>query len=261
VSGERRSEESQDLAVQSVQYTVGMDQRLRFRRRTEVAWSYEFNRIRVTTEPIVDEFPFDRFDVVVNVSRILSSLTHDRRDTPFDATKGFFHSSNVEIGSSLFGSELHFYKYVLQQFHYRQLGGLVVAGAARLGLAWGYGDVLIPSERYFAGGASSVRGYPEDSLGPPDILGGTAGGAARLVLNGELRFPIYRWLRGAGFVDAGNAFETVSDIAFGDLRVGIGGGLRLATPFALFRVDLGVPATPFEGSRTPRWYFSIGQMF
>jgi outer membrane protein insertion porin family len=116
--------------------------------------------------------------------------------------------------------------------------------------------VLIPSERFYAGGASSVRGYLEDSLGVQSVLGGADGGSALLVLNGELRFPIYRWLRGVGFVDAGNVYPTVHDISLGALQVGVGGGARLDTPIGLIRFDLGIPANP--RSIDPRWRFHFG---
>jgi outer membrane translocation and assembly module TamA len=76
------------------------------------------------------------------------------------------------------------------------------------------------------------------------------------VLNGELRFPIYRWLGGVGFVDAGNVYPHPSDISFTDLRVGIGAGARLDTPLGLIRFDLGVPANP--RSFDPGWRFHIG---
>jgi outer membrane translocation and assembly module TamA len=82
-----------------------------------------------------------------------------------------------------------------------------------------------------------------------------------LILNEEVRFPIYRWFRGVGFVDAGNVFESVGELSFTDLKVGVGLGLRLDTPFALFRLDYGVPVSREPDQPRARWFFSIGQMF
>jgi outer membrane translocation and assembly module TamA len=59
------------------------------------------------------------------------------------------------------------------------------------------------------------------------------------------------------FVDAGNVFITDSGLSVRDLDVGYGVGLRFDTPFALLRLDLGIPARG-GGSR---WYFGIGQAF
>ena len=139
---------------------------------------------------------------------------------------------------------------------------LLLASAVRLGLARTFeGEELIPSERFFAGGASSVRGYREEDLGPRSIFGDAKAARALLVFNEELRFPIYRWLRGVGFVDLGNVYPTVDEISLGDLQVGAGAGVRLDTPVGLFRVDLGIPANP--RSFDPKWrvYFGLGHAF
>ena len=133
----------------------------------------------------------------------------------------------------------------------------MVASAARLGLARTFDDeVLIPSERFFGGGANSVRGYREDDLGARSIFDDAEGGSALLVLNGELRFPIYRWLKGVGFVDLGNVYPKTSDLSFADLQIGVGAGARFDTPFGLFRFDLGVPAN--RRSFDPRWRIHVG---
>ena len=82
---------------------------------------------------------------------------------------------------------------------------MVLASAARLGLATAFDESLIPSERFFAGGGYSVRGYNQDALSPRDRFGDAIGGNALLVLNEEIRFPIFKWVRGVGFFDAGRA--------------------------------------------------------
>ena len=76
------------------------------------------------------------------------------------------------------------------------------------------------SLRFFAGGARTVRGVPEDSLGGLDFIGEPIGGRGLLTLNQEMRFPVYRWLRGVVFVDMGNVFPEVSGVRLqGSCRV------------------------------------------
>jgi outer membrane translocation and assembly module TamA len=82
-----------------------------------------------------------------------------------------------------------------------------------------------------------------------------------LVLNGEIRFPIVGWLRGATFVDVGGTSLGLRGLNPRGLATGAGAGLRLRTPFAIFRVDLGYPLTNRRGASGPRWHFSIGEMF
>ena len=105
------------------------------------------------------------------------------------------------------------------------------------------GQELVPSERFFAGGATTVRGYREEDLGPRSLIGDNeaGGGRAMLILNGEMRLPIYRWLRGVVFVDVGNVYPTVGDMSFTDLQAGSGGGLRFDTPVGIIRLDLAAP--------------------
>ena len=139
---------------------------------------------------------------------------------------------------------------------------VVLASAAQLGLARGFDDQeLVPIERFFAGGGNSVRGYDEDALSPRNRFGDVVGGNALLVLNEEVRFPIFKWFRGVGFIDTGQAFETVGSMTLKGLPVGTGVGLRVQTPIVLLRFDVGVPLDTTRGARSRRWFFSIGQMF
>jgi outer membrane protein insertion porin family len=97
-----------------------------------------------------------------------------------------------------------------------------------------------------------VRGHPEDGLGS---------GNALLLFNQEVRFPVYRWVRGVAFVDAGNVFSRAGDLSLADPEAGIGFGLRIRTPFALVRIDHGTALSQRAGEKANRWYFSIGQAF
>ena len=81
------------------------------------------------------------------------------------------------------------------------------------------------------------------------------------LLNQEVRFPLYKWVRGVGFIDAGNVFPRVSDVSFTNLDAGAGVGLRIASPFALLRIDFGMPLTSRQRTPSGRWYFAIGQTF
>ena len=200
----------------------------------------------------------DPFDLTVKVARFTTSGLVDHRDDAFNPARGWFTASTLEFSTPGIGSDLKFIKDFAQYSHYIPVRrGLVVASAARLGLARTFGDeVLIPSERFYAGGANTVRGYREDALGAQSVLGGPEGGSALLVLNGELRFPIYRWLKGVGFVDMGNVYPKVGDISFTDFQVGVGAGARLDTPLGLIRFDFGVPANPRPFD--PPWRFHIG---
>jgi outer membrane protein assembly complex protein YaeT len=230
------------------------EQAYRLRRTIELRYGYGIERNHTF---IRTDGP-DAFDLTVKVARLTTSGLVDRRDDAFNPARGWFASSALELSRPGLGSDLSFLKNFAQYSHFVGFGrGLVLASAARLGLARTIEDeVLIPSERFFAGGANTVRGYREDDLGPRSIFDDAEGGEALLVLNGELRFPIYRWLKGVGFVDVGNIYPKVRDISFTDLQIGLGAGARFDTPFGLIRFDLGIPAN--RRSFDPRWRIHIG---
>ena len=69
--------------------------------------------------------------------------------------------------------------------------------------------------------------------------------------------PIFGRLKGVVFVDAGNVYQRNREISLSDVAVGYGVGLRLDTPFSLFRLDLGIPSK----GNSKRIYFGIGQVF
>ena len=229
-----------------------LEQRLKLGNDVTLAYSYNLSRTLnrlIIPDPQFTEPPFW-------IARLNASAIFDTRDDVFNATQGWFHSSTFEYAPGLLGSDLRFAKYSAQEYYHRTIGSsVVIASAARLGLAGGRGgDFLITSERFFTGGSNTVRGYARNSLGP------FLGGASLLVLNQEIRFPLFSILRGVGFLDAGNTYEKITDLSIRDLKVGSGFGLRANTAFGLLRFDFGFSVSDVD-DRGPRFYFSIGQAF
>jgi len=139
---------------------------------------------------------------------------------------------------------------------------LVYAGAVRVGVAKGLGgQVVVPSERFFAGGGTTVRGFDQNGLGPVDFEGGPVGGDAMFVLNNEIRFPAVSIFDGTAFLDLGNIYQTISDFNPFQVRKSAGIGLRVRTPFFLLRLDYGFKLDRRPGERIGKLYFSIGQAF
>ena len=194
------------------------------------------------------------------MARLTGSVAWDTRNDPADTARGTLVSSSVEYAASAFGSDFRYIRSLSQAYHFVPWRGVVLASAARVGSVRALGgQQLIPSLRFFGGGARTVRGVGEDSLGEHDFFGDPAGGAALLVLNQEVRFPMYRWLRGVGFVDAGNVFATPS-FGSGQLVKSVGVGLRLSTPFGVVRVDAGRVLSPGPG-QSGGVSIGIGQAF
>jgi outer membrane protein assembly factor BamA len=259
-----------DTSEQDISYTdkerdITFEQRFRLPRRMEVSWGYSYNLRDV-------EFLAPDRTAAAELKGVLASLNGtfvlDARDKPFDASRGWFQSSNFQWGLEPLGSDLNYFRILLRQFYYKPAGPLIFASGVRWGWLHGLGDYTgLPPitifDRFFdAGGSTTVRGYAEDSLSAFEVFGVPVGGSKLLLLNQEVRFRLFsKWLQGAVFIDAGNTFRPGTSIRLDELAVGTGFGIRVMTPFAPIRIDVGYPLDRRPEDRSYRFHFSIGQIF
>ena len=234
---------------------------------------YSMERTRLFDEQFSEEdaLLIDRLFPKVRLSTLYSSVRRDTRDDPVDPAAGALVGLDGTLAARWIGSEVGFLRSYFQGFAFRRLPGprrVIVAAGARLGLATGFAsevprldddgqpilgpdgeplvdsvDDLPGSERFFAGGEASVRGFALDRLTTPgtvDANGFPLGGSALVLFNAELRVPAWRQLGVVAFLDAGNVFRRVSDIDFGEIRGTVGFGVRYQSPAGPIRVDLGV---------------------
>ena len=200
-------------------------------------------------------------ELVASVSPI---LTLDRRDEPLDPTRGSLHRVSVEVGSGFLGSDIDFVKTRLEtRWFLPWLAPVTVVLAARLGLATPFAGspALAIQDRFYAGGASTVRGYREDRIGPLDARGNPTGGNGLAIFNVETRFPNWRWLGGTVFVDTGAVTPRVEDLWSGSFHTGVGGGLRIKTPVGPVRVDVGYALRPIPGESRTQVHVTVGNPF
>jgi outer membrane protein insertion porin family len=260
LSGKRSREQFQAVSLVTNRSGITWEQRARVAGNLGLSYSYTFERDHTIDTGPPDPFA-PPFDITVNIARLNAAAAWDTRDDPTDTARGIFASSTIEFAPEAAGSDIRFVRQLQQAYYFRSWRRIVFASAARLGVVVPLeGQELIVSERFFAGGSRTVRGVAEEGLGGRDFFGDATGGEAMLVLNQEVRVPFYEWLRGVVFVDAGNIFTRPRDMRLGALVGSIGAGLRLATPFALLRVDYGKPVWGAPAS-SGRWTFGIGQAF
>jgi outer membrane protein insertion porin family len=257
--------------------------------RIRVNGRYSLGRTRLFDEriPPEDELPIDRLFPQVRLSSFAGAIFRDTRDDILNPSRGSTQGLDAEVAARAIGSELGFIKMFGQASGYRLIRGaprVVFAGAARIGLATGFvRDVETPpgsgivasfrdlpaSERFFAGGSTTVRGFAQDKLGAPGTISDQdfpLGGNAVIIMNAEVRARLIGALDGAAFLDAGNVFEKASDIDFDEIRASVGFGLRYQSPIGPIRVDLGFKLwrreTPSGRPEAPTaFHLSIGQAF
>jgi translocation and assembly module TamA len=117
---------------------------------------------------------------------------------------------------------------------------------------------LPPDIRYFAGGATDVRAFGYEELGPSDASGEPTGGDTRALGSVDLEFRMREKLALAAFYDVGGAFLENRE-AIGD---GAGGGIRWISPVGMVRLDLAwaIRDAGIAVSR-PQFQLSIGPDF
>lgn len=158
------------------------------------------------------------------------ALVVDLRDDPVEPHRGAYAELRAAEGGSFAGGAFSYLQLTPDVRGYLPLGPAVLAARARLGLI--LGDVP-PSERYYGGGASLDRGFPERQLSPIATANGTSvviGGAALAAASAELRVPLGSpygiHLGGVAFVDGGDVRDQVNELDLANLHWAVGAGLR-----------------------------------
>ncbi len=216
--------------------------------------------------------------------------TLDMRESPFVTPRGFLINNTLDLASSAFGSDIEFIRGTMRVGYYLPFGpkvltpGVVedkpgtplqrwfqqssIAFGARAGIihsltvSGSAEATAIPiDERFFNGGADTVRSFGERDLGPHDRKGHPLGGEFFTVFNIEYTFPILGELQGAIFTDAGNLLPTSEQPGLNDMRYAIGAGLRYKLPVGPIRLDYGVNPDPHPDEDFGAFHFSFGFAF
>jgi outer membrane protein assembly complex protein YaeT len=207
---------------------------------------------------------------VYRASFLLLGVRQDSVDSHIEPKKGGLLSFSNEFAPKYFGSEMQFLQSVVDARRYQAIGdyGVVLAGRVKFGIIQPIQDTTdIPIyRRFFSGGATSVRGYKLDYLGPRNFAGTPVGGQALVEASLECRFPLPIFNKKIGavvFLDAGNVYFKVRDLDLGQLKYAPGFGLRYLSPIGAIGLDIGFPTNRINYSTDPRAvvHFNIGYGF
>jgi outer membrane protein assembly factor BamA len=140
-----------------------------------------------------------------------------------------------------------------------------------LGIPYGNADVIPYEKRFFSGGANSIRGWSESTLGPGKYQriddkrrDYNQVGDIKLDMSMEYRAKMFWVLEGAAFLDAGNIwtikdYETQKggtfkfDSFMNQIAIAYGLGLRFDFSFFIARVDFGVKLFDPVRTRREQW--------
>lgn len=191
------------------------------------------------------------------------TTTLDFRDSPIIPARGLALNATIDFAQGTgSGDSFEFVRATMRLSYYIPIKKTTLAFGFRAGIiepANGNSSTIPIDERFFNGGATTVRSFAERRLGPRDLVtGNPIGGLAYTITNVEFNFPIYGDLRGAVFYDLGNLTQNLS---FSGLRTGAGGGVRYNLPIGPLRIDYGINPSPQPGESRGALHISFGIAF
>lgn len=193
---------------------------------------------------------------------IFNLIARDKNDTP-NAVKLF----NLPVSQ--------FLRFEAEWKGFQKLNATMVwANRLITGVSGAYGNSthLPYAEQFFIGGSSSIRAFRIRTLGPGSyhtsekVYQANESGEIKLEVNSELRYSLNKYVKLAGFVDAGNiwlqkdvADKPGSGLSKGDLwkelAVGTGLGIRFDFSVLILRFDLAIPIRKPWYAEGDRWVF------
>ena len=245
------SNDVRTFAARRVEGTVQLAQKIS---RT-YSFQYRYTFRRVTLDPNSLKIAPQAVGLLnqpVRVGLIGSSFIQDRRDDPVNSHRGILNTVDLSYAYKGFGSETDFTRLLVRNATYYPIGReIVLARSLQFGYIqrWGGLSEIPLSERYYSGGASTNRAFPDNQAGPRDPLTGfPIGGSALFFHSTELRFPLIGdSIGGVLFHDMGNVYSDVTSISFrfhqqnlqdfNYMVHSIGFGFRIRTPVGPIRAD------------------------
>ncbi|MFA5270720.1 MAG: outer membrane protein assembly factor BamA [Candidatus Omnitrophota bacterium] len=229
--------------------------------------AYRLDNVKITD--VVDNATADLKDEVGTntLSSGEAALFYDTRDNVFSPLKGVYFTNNFQLTGGPFGGTKNFVKYSTRfSYYYPLINKSVIELRLRGGWADPFSDTnKVPIyERFFAGGANSIRGYEERKVGPEDpATNDPLGGESMFIANIEYTYPLMDFLKVATFFDSGEVWEKNGDFFSTDLKKSIGLGIRVKTPIGPVSVDYGWPLDllPGQDSKEGRFHFNVSRGF
>jgi len=139
----------------------------------------------------------------------------DTRDYIFNPTKGVFMETEIFANAKFTQSNFTYQRFALDFAKYVRIKQDHTL-AFHINTAMILGDPIFYDLLYF-GSPKLMRGFQDRRFKDKNIL----------VLQGEYRFPIYKWVQGVSFLSGGTVAASYSEIFENDYKISFGAGLRI----------------------------------
>ena len=191
--------------------------------------------------------------------------SRDKRNSAIYPTDGMVQRFSTELATP--AGDLYYYNLSYKTEWYRPVtDDLTLRLGGSVAYAEDYDSKQLPFyKNFYAGGATSVRGYQSSSIGPKNSLGQSLGGKRRMLSQAEIIFPLPglnldKSMRFAFFVDGGavtNHFEDGVD----EMRYSTGLGFNWYSPVGPMKFNFAKPLNAKATDRTEAFQFTLGTGF
>ena len=239
-------------------------------------FGFSYRRVSVSNV-IIPVLLVPQFVQPVRLGVLRANLVQDRRNDRSNPSRGMYNTVDLGLADRWFGSQRNFGRLLVRNAtYYRLTKNVILARQTQFGILAPFSvpkgltsrEAVPLPERFFGGGADSLRAFPYNQAGPRDTgvsltstgpeskaTGFPLGGNALLFNNVELRFPLLgENISGVLFHDMGNVYSTIRNLSFRfsqrdlndfDYAVHAAGfGIRYRTPVGPIRVDLAYSINP-----------------
>lgn len=205
-------------------------------------------------------------------SAVALRLTRDTRNNVFLTERGNRTELGVEFAGGPWGGDVSVYKLQARtQFYFPMFKQHILMTSLSASVVQAFGDTKDSNEpyndvpifdRYFLGGANTLRGFDYRDVGPRDENGEPVGGNTSVYGTIEYTIPVVERIRLALFFDIGQLREESYSFAIDDTHANVGIGVRLNLPIGPLRLDYGYPVWRDPDSGTNgQIQFSAGYQF
>lgn len=202
-----------------------------------------------------------RYEEGISVRRKLDvTLVRDTRRDKFVPRSGSFTTYFAQYVGGILGGDDSFYKLEFSWARYQHMVGQAIY-ATRLKAGWvkefGKSHEVPSTDRFYLGGANSIRGFKENSIGPRSESGVNVGANVYGIFNQEIRTPLFWKFWGTVFTDMGNGWGSFSQVDLESVLFSYGAGIQFLSPAGPIRLDYAHRLENGIYREDDRWHFTI----
>ena len=215
----------------------------------------------------------DKNDIENRSFRVIGRF--DRSNNPLYPSKGYvLNTEIISVGGILGGNRTYQKIDTGIQNYFSIIKRWVLASRVKYGMIFNWKseyDIYetLLYDKFYLGGSSSLRAWDPlkflTEIDPGTDLVGVAddriipkGMLTRILINFEVRFPIYKLIGGEVFIDGGQLTDKSNSISFNNIRWGKGFGITIKTPFGPVRLDY---SNPFNNSSFGDGKLNLGLLY